>query len=211
MDVDQARRDVQAGDVHDLEGGLGIDALRDSGNLAVLDRDVTNRADVVSGVDDVPALEHEIVLLRVGRIPEAQQESEDEERTGHELLRVSVFAEWYAGDDPLSYVLVAKINSHVAKIATVVAVASRIALRRGSMRTLRANAHHTRRGGKPVAACATPADIPHLPARLTTPVGGGVDRLAGGDWLRRTTDGANRWRKPLSRLRGWGGHGVSRP
>jgi hypothetical protein len=49
--------------VDDLEGVGRRDIGGDRGDLAVRDRDVANRADVVPPVDDVSAFQEEVVLL----------------------------------------------------------------------------------------------------------------------------------------------------
>ena len=62
VNVDQARRHIQTGCVHHFEGAGRIDVRRHRGNLAVANRDVANRAHLVLGVNDVTALQQQIVL-----------------------------------------------------------------------------------------------------------------------------------------------------
>ena len=61
VNIHQAGRDVEARDVHDLGGLCGIDIARDRGDAAVLDGDVHDCVNVVPGIDDVAALEQQIV------------------------------------------------------------------------------------------------------------------------------------------------------
>ena len=57
MNVDEAGRDVEPGDVHRLERASSLDAGRHQRDLAVLDSNIADRAQLVLAVDDVPALE----------------------------------------------------------------------------------------------------------------------------------------------------------
>ena len=50
-----------------LHGLRGRDVGGDRGDFAVLDRHVPHGAQIVAGVDDVPALEEEVVVLRLWR------------------------------------------------------------------------------------------------------------------------------------------------
>ena len=69
VDVDQARRDVQARDVDDLECLRRIDLRRHGGDLAVADGHIGDRADLVPGVDDMAAAEQQVVRrLSVARL-----------------------------------------------------------------------------------------------------------------------------------------------
>ena len=67
VDIDQARRDVKAGGVHGLDGARCRDVGGDGGDFAVLDRDVAHGAELVLAVDDVAALDEQVVVgLREG-------------------------------------------------------------------------------------------------------------------------------------------------
>ena len=66
VDIDQARRDVETGDVDYFESFGGIDSRSDSRDLAVADGDVAHGVDVVLGVDDAAALQKQIIGLGKG-------------------------------------------------------------------------------------------------------------------------------------------------
>ena len=68
VDVDEAWRDIQSRDIDRLQGLRRWDVRGDGGDLPVLDRHVANGAEPISGVDDPPALEQQVVRgLRASR------------------------------------------------------------------------------------------------------------------------------------------------
>jgi len=66
VDVHQAGCDIEAAGVDGFASARGIDGGGDFGDLAGLNGHVAERVDVVSGIDDVSALEQQ-VILREGR------------------------------------------------------------------------------------------------------------------------------------------------
>ena len=63
VDVDEARSEVEAGDIDRLLCGAGGNRGLDGGDLAIANGDVALGVDVVLGVDDVAVAEDEVVLL----------------------------------------------------------------------------------------------------------------------------------------------------
>ena len=66
VNVDQARRHVQPGHVDRLQRVGRIELRVDGGDLSVGDRDVSDGADLVPRVDDMPAAKQQIVLRAAG-------------------------------------------------------------------------------------------------------------------------------------------------
>jgi hypothetical protein len=67
VDVHESRSYVQARGIHGLRCAGGCDIRCYSSDLAVLDRDITNRADPVLAVDDVAAFYQQVEIgLRTG-------------------------------------------------------------------------------------------------------------------------------------------------
>ena len=64
VDVDESGGDVETLDVDRLERLRCRDVGRHGGNLAVLDRHITDGAQVVPAVDDMPPLQEQVVILR---------------------------------------------------------------------------------------------------------------------------------------------------
>ena len=62
VDVHQARRDVESANVYDLQCLRRIDMLSHRGDLPVADGNVPDRADVVFRIDDMAALQKQVVL-----------------------------------------------------------------------------------------------------------------------------------------------------
>src|SRR5260370_35158302 len=60
--IDEARCDEEASGIDDLQGFGGGDVGRDLGDLAVADGDVAHRTEIVLGVDDVAALDQQVIL-----------------------------------------------------------------------------------------------------------------------------------------------------
>jgi hypothetical protein len=89
VDVDQAGRDVEPGDVDGLQRLRGRDVGRDRPHGPVLDGHVADGIDVVPGIDDVAALEEQVVVLRRGRTGEAQDGDQDDGHA-HEGLPASI-------------------------------------------------------------------------------------------------------------------------
>ena len=63
VNVDESRRDVESGRIDHFQGVAGVDVRGDGRHFPIRNRDVTHRADVVPGIDDVTALQQEVVLL----------------------------------------------------------------------------------------------------------------------------------------------------
>ncbi|MNL67545.1 hypothetical protein D3C87_1921400 [compost metagenome] len=69
MNVDEARCNVKPFGIHDLRGQCRIDVFSDEGDLAVITsrcafyRYVHDCVDVVFGIDNMPAFDHDAVLL----------------------------------------------------------------------------------------------------------------------------------------------------
>jgi len=63
VDVDEAGRHIQAADVDRLLRLRGVDRGPEGGNLAATNGHVHAPVDVVPGIDDVAALEEQLILL----------------------------------------------------------------------------------------------------------------------------------------------------
>src|SRR5579863_5670902 len=61
VDVDQARGDVEAGNIDHFRCWARLDMFRDLSNLVVFDRYVTDRVDPVFGINDVATFEHQVI------------------------------------------------------------------------------------------------------------------------------------------------------
>jgi len=66
VDIDQARSDVEAGDVDDLFCGGGGNVFFDSGDSSGGDGDIHEAVNVIGGVDDVAAFEEDLVARSLG-------------------------------------------------------------------------------------------------------------------------------------------------
>jgi len=75
MNINQPGRYVEARHIHRLQRLGGIDVARHFGNAAVFDGDVAHVADAVLGVDDVAAMEQQVVWRLRGR--RGRQQNED--------------------------------------------------------------------------------------------------------------------------------------
>ena len=75
MDIDEAGGDVETGRVHDLSGRIGGNVFFDGSDFAAGDSDVHYGVNVVGRIDDVAALEKEIVAggLGVGRWEQGEE------------------------------------------------------------------------------------------------------------------------------------------
>ena len=61
VNIHQARRHVETSDIDHFDAWSGLNMLGDRSNLVVLDGYVANGIDSVFGVDDVAALEHQVI------------------------------------------------------------------------------------------------------------------------------------------------------
>ncbi len=86
VDVDEARSDIEARDIDGSRRLRRRNVHRDRGNLLVLDRHVPNGADPVPAVDDVAALQEQIV---VGLGASQRHEAHRDQNDGHRFHRVS--------------------------------------------------------------------------------------------------------------------------
>ena len=59
--IDQAGRDVESRDVDHLQSGGRVQVLRDGRDRTVLDRDIADGADIILRIDDVAALQQQVV------------------------------------------------------------------------------------------------------------------------------------------------------
>ena len=67
MEIDQARRDVESIHIDRLECVLWIEMFGDCSDLSVFYSDVAHGVDVVFVIEDVAALEQQIVWQRIRR------------------------------------------------------------------------------------------------------------------------------------------------
>ena len=65
MHVDDARRDVLAGNIDPLRIGWGRDALPDLGDLAVADQEIGRTVYVVGRVDDMSTVQQHILAASI--------------------------------------------------------------------------------------------------------------------------------------------------
>src|SRR5581483_1483714 len=65
VNVNQARGDVQSGSIHDFAGLRGRNIFVEGGNLAVRDRNIHDAVKPVGRIDDVSALEQQVVMSRL--------------------------------------------------------------------------------------------------------------------------------------------------
>ena len=85
VNVHQSRSHVEARGVHGLRGARCCDVRRHGCDLAVLDRDIANRADPVLAVDDVAAFDQQVEIgLRAGDAGQGQ--GQPNSRKGHCFL-----------------------------------------------------------------------------------------------------------------------------
>src|SRR5262249_14440264 len=87
VNVDEAGRHVQPRRVDDLQRLGGVDVRGNSRHLAVRNRQVANRADVVPGIDDVTAFQQKVVPL-LGRHAHRGHDdtSRGEKDSGHDVI-----------------------------------------------------------------------------------------------------------------------------
>jgi hypothetical protein len=79
VDVDQARGDVEAGNIDHFGSWARLDMFSDLSNLVVFDRYVTDRVDSVLRINDVATFEHKVIrrltVKRRGRQKSKQQQN----------------------------------------------------------------------------------------------------------------------------------------
>ena len=61
VDIHQTRRHIETSDIDYLGPWRGLNMLGDRSNLVVLDGNVANGVDFIFGIDDVTALEHQVI------------------------------------------------------------------------------------------------------------------------------------------------------
>ena len=61
VDIHQAGRDVESRDVDHLQSGGRIQVLRDGRDRTILDGDIADGADIVLRIDDVAALQKQVI------------------------------------------------------------------------------------------------------------------------------------------------------
>jgi len=65
MHVDDARRDVLAGNIDPLRIGRGRDALPDLGDLAVANQNISRSVDAIGRVDDMSTVQQHILAASI--------------------------------------------------------------------------------------------------------------------------------------------------
>src|SRR5262249_55399364 len=76
MNIDKSRRHVKSADVHRLQSARRVNPGLDSRDLAASNGDISDRVDLVFGVDDVPATQQQVVFLLGGGTAHKEQESQ---------------------------------------------------------------------------------------------------------------------------------------
>ena len=83
VDIDQPGRDVQAADVNHLRGSGRIDAVGDRCDTPFLDSDILRLIDLVLGVDQVTALEQQVILSQERACQQADKEQWPQQKIRH--------------------------------------------------------------------------------------------------------------------------------
>ena len=73
MQIHQAGRDIEPCDVHGFRGLCRRNFGRDRGDPAIFDGDVSSSADLVLWIDDVAALQQQVIFLSVNQAGANQQ------------------------------------------------------------------------------------------------------------------------------------------
>ena len=92
VDVNETRSDVKAGNVDDFAGGSGGNLFGDSGDFAGGDGNVHDGVDVVGRIDDVPALQKEIVRRGLSRRRDGKERQKgDSEKNSKKMSHAKSF------------------------------------------------------------------------------------------------------------------------
>ena len=89
VNIDEPRSDVKALDVDGLVGRRRVNVRGYGRDLAVANGDITDLIDLVLGIDDVPPLEQEVILL-TGMHAARKQEQDDQSPQFHAQAPISV-------------------------------------------------------------------------------------------------------------------------